>query len=301
MAQLDSKAIPVSPRALSEVIFCRFRRLVSIGPSLAVILVLGLLPVQVTASVPAIVPAPVPSTLLTALPMSIATDSIRIASAAHDNNHLGSSSQGMNGDPQSLRVHVSDVGEGQAVLVQKGSQGALVDTGSMVSAASLVQKITSSGVDHLEAIVLTHLHPDHATGFFRVREAYPNAMVLHNGHHAVLSSSLDSIRWVAEALQAEPNVKVFRADDVLELAGARLRALWPQEPLSDDLNQSSLVLSVESAHGERYALLMGDVGWSVEEELISNQILTDRYPLLVAGHHGSRQTAGEGFLAMVQP
>jgi competence protein ComEC len=207
----------------------------------------------------------------------------------------------MNGVPQSLRVHVFDVDEGQAVLVQKGSQGALVDTGSMVRAASLVQKISSSGVDHLQAIVLTHLHPDHATGFFRVREAYPNAMVLHNGHHAVLNSSLDSIRWVADALQVESNVKVFRADDVLELAGARLRALWPQEPLSDDLNQSSLVLSVESAHGERYALLMGDVGWSVEEELISNRMLTHRYPVLVAGHHGSRQTAGEGFLAIVQP
>ena len=204
-------------------------------------------------------------------------------------------------DSQNLRLHVLDVGEGQAVLLQQGNKGLLVDTGSMVTGSRVVNSTQASGVEHLKTIILTHLHPDHASGFFRVREAYPEALVLHNGHPGVLRSGLDSIRWVAEALQTDTNAEVFIAGDVFRFGDLKVRAIWPKHPLPDDLNESSLVLSVESSDGTPFVLLMGDAGISVEGQLLAEGALVNRYPILVAGHHGSLRTASQQFLSVVRP
>jgi competence protein ComEC len=200
---------------------------------------------------------------------------------------------------EELRVMVLDVGEGQSVYVQSGKDSVLVDVGPIMSAGTVVDFVAQQK-SQLEAIVLTHLHPDHASAFFRMREAFEEVPVFHTHHPAGLAHPIDSVRWVAEALEKDPNAPRLLAGDELSFEGFTLRALWPELPLSEDLNQSSIVLAIDGTDGQRYALMMGDVGVDVENRLMQ-QGLVHSYPLLVAGHHASRQTSSEQFLSQVGP
>ena len=60
-----------------------------------------------------------------------------------------------------LRVHYLDVGQGDAILITDGASSALVDTGPD---GAVVEALARNNVFHLDVVVLTHLHADHAGG-----------------------------------------------------------------------------------------------------------------------------------------
>jgi competence protein ComEC len=145
----------------------------------------------------------------------------------------------------------------------------------------------------------THLHPDHASGYFRIREAFPKARIHDNGDPAALESHIDMVRWTASALQAEQHREVLRAAAGFDWLGVTITTLWPHRVAGDDLNRNSLVLRI----GYRCvtALLMGDTGQEVERRLLDDGSLIRHIDLLIAGHHGSSQTSREAFLQALTP
>ena len=70
----------------------------------------------------------------------------------------------------SLHIRVFNVGEGQAVLLQRGEHAVLVDTGHAGQTGSIIKRMHALGIHTLDYLFLTHLHPDHASGLFRVQE-----------------------------------------------------------------------------------------------------------------------------------
>ena len=62
-----------------------------------------------------------------------------------------------------LRVSFIDVGQGLAVLLERGGRFAMFDTGP--DSAGVVDSLVARGVDTLEWVVLGHWHRDHAGGF----------------------------------------------------------------------------------------------------------------------------------------
>jgi len=196
-------------------------------------------------------------------------------------------------------VRVLDVGEGQAVLVQAGDRGVLIDTGHAGQAARLVGRLRALGVRRLDHLILTHLHPDHASGYFRVIEAYPVAAVHDNGQVLPALPEEQIVRWVAAALRAHPRYAPLKAGDALVWAGGRVEILWPHRADGPDWNANSLVLLLR--HGTFIGLVMGDAGQSVEEALLKAKTLPRGIDLLVAGHHGAADTARGDFLAHVRP
>ncbi len=199
---------------------------------------------------------------------------------------------------ETLRLRVLDVGEGQAVLLQHGERGILIDTGHAGQAPRVLRAITDSGIRHLDMLILSHLHPDHASGYFRLREAWPGTPVLDAHHPLPATVSPDMVRWVNEALSIDPLRRRLGADDILPWGDARIEVLWPAGFTSDNLNRHSLVLRIH--HGERRALLMGDAGKEVERTLLQQEkgLGAD---VLVVGHHGASDAGDATFLATVQP
>lgn len=159
-----------------------------------------------------------------------------------------------------FRLHALDVGEGQALLVQRGSRGILVDIGHAGQATIVLDALRSLGVSRLDYLILTHLDPDHASGYFRIRGAFPEAVVLDNHRPLPITQGPDMVRWVAEALADDPRRRMFRAGEILRWQGLTLRALWPDGAPGPDRNQSSLVIEVSDDRPR--ALLMGDAGGS---------------------------------------
>jgi len=196
-------------------------------------------------------------------------------------------------------VRVLDVGEGQAVLVQAGERGLLIDTGHAGQAARLVGRLRALGVRRLDHLVLTHLHPDHASGYFRVMEAYPDAAVHDNAQLLPALPEEQMVRWVATALRAHPRYAPLKARDLLAWAGGRIEILWPHRADGPDWNANSLVLLLR--RGPFVGLVMGDAGQGVEAALLKEGTLPRGVDLLVAGHHGAADTARGDFLAHVKP
>jgi len=198
-----------------------------------------------------------------------------------------------------FRLIALDVGEGQSILLQCGQHGVLIDTGHAGKARYVLQQIQTYGVTQLDYLVLTHLHPDHASGYFRIREAFPNLPTLVHNLSFANTGVPDMVRWVAEALENDPYRRQFREGNLLNWQGLILKPLWPQDFPGANMNDNSLVIEV--IFGSYRALIMGDVGSKVEQELLNQNNLSGPYDVLVAGHHGSKGTSSDAFLLKVKP
>ena len=198
-----------------------------------------------------------------------------------------------------LRVVVMNVGQGQAILLVQGSNGVLIDSGMAPYAEQLLARIEAHGVVSLDYFILSHLHPDHAGGFFRVRERHPNAVVIGNGHPLAERRQPFMVNLYNDALLGAPNQRTMRAGDALAWRGVTIEALWPDSYANQNLNRHSLVLMI--THGRSRALIMGDTGASVERLLIERHAIEGPFSLLVSGHHGMAGSADASFLARVRP
>jgi len=194
------------------------------------------------------------------------------------------------------RLVVFDVGEGLAVMLQNAHDAILIDTGHAGRAAEVLERLRQYHVHKLDRIILTHLHPDHASGYFRIREAFPETPVFYNGQPLPRDVAPDMVRWVNEALAADPRNKQLAAGDRMRWHDSVIDVLWPSEFHGTDLNRHSLVLSIH--YGRTGVLVMGDADSEVEDALLDQDAIrpTD---ILIAGHHGSAHTSTAAFLTAV--
>ncbi len=197
------------------------------------------------------------------------------------------------------RLVVLDVGEGQALLVQQGDRGILIDTGHPGAARHVLDRLNELGVKHLDYMILTHLHPDHAGGYFRLREAWPETPVLHSGHPLPNDVRPDLTRWVKDALQQDARQRIVGAGDALNWQGITLKILWPDEFVSHDLNHHSLVLLLR--HQDARILIMGDAPQQAERELLRQNSLPENIDIVVVGHHGSKYASNMAFIEKTRP
>ncbi len=199
-----------------------------------------------------------------------------------------------------LRCVVLDVGEGQAVLLQRDSSAILVDTGHFGQAANLRRSLGRYGVKKVEAVILTHLHADHATGVFAIMDRYPEAVVYESGHRLPFHPLMDGYRWVAEKLDSGSwERRIVSQGERIVWRGVGIHILWPSQPKGEDLNASSLVLEVN--YGEHTILIMGDVNRRVEAELLAQRRLPENIEVLVVGHHGAADGTSSALLDRVSP
>ncbi len=205
--------------------------------------------------------------------------------------------------PSVLAVTAIDVGQGDAVLVTTASgHRILVDAGGDDTAATWLRR---HGIDHLDLVVLTHLHADHVGGL-------PD--VLDQVHVATLwlapgprdPPGLPALVPTADGPREVPTVAVstvaVRAGMVAAVGTARVEVLgppagWALVGTEGGRNDQSVVLRI--AEGDRVALLTGDAEVAAQHWLLANT--TDlRASLLKVPHHGAA-TSDPAFLAAVAP
>ena len=197
------------------------------------------------------------------------------------------------------RIRLLDVGEGQAVLLSSQGRGVLIDTGHAGQAQALLARLSAYGVRELAFVVLTHLHPDHASGLFRIREAFPEVTVLTSCHPLPANVAPDMTRWLYEYLRDDTRHNCISAGKVLQFADTRLEVLWPTGFDNNDLNAHSLVLHIKNARDN--ILIMGDAGVDAERQLLDNERLPQQVDVLVVGHHGAADASSEAFLRYIRP
>lgn len=65
-----------------------------------------------------------------------------------------------------------------AWLYRDGSTSLLVDPGPLSTIPTLLERLDHHGVDHLDYVLLTHIHIDHAGGTGALLQAFPDARVI---------------------------------------------------------------------------------------------------------------------------
>lgn len=180
------------------------------------------------------------------------------------------------------QVHVIDVGQGTAVLLQKGDRGLLYDVGPVYGSfnateAYVLPYLHYQGVRQLDYLVLSHADTDHTGAFSEVLKAYPGAQLIADFDTGLPQQPCLSLP--ARYLDAE--LWAFRSQFQRE-----------------EGNNSSCVLAIKTAGWQ--SLLTGDIAHSVEAELLIAQPNL-KADLLLLGHHGSKSSSQLNFLSSLQP
>jgi competence protein ComEC len=222
-------------------------------------------------------------------------------------------------DPR-MHLDAIDVGQADCLLVRApGMHAMLVDGGGKLERAGVSGQIVAQPigdviatktvmpfllrhwVTHLDVVVLTHPHGDHAGGLpvilsrERVGAVYDSAQ-LYGGqayHRALAVMRERHIPW----RRAVRGIAFHLGPTV------RVRVLGPELPLltgtASDINNNSVVLRVE--FGRAAMLLTGDAQSEAEARLLSHGGADLRADILKVGHHGSAYSSTPAFLAVVQP
>ncbi|MEP6993204.1 MAG: DNA internalization-related competence protein ComEC/Rec2 [Acidobacteriota bacterium] len=211
---------------------------------------------------------------------------------------------GTGGPREGFSIEALDVGQGDAILLRWKERAILVDGGGPFDGVStdfgrtrLVPKLLDRGITRLDAVLLTHPHPDHALGLFAVLEELPVGLLARSTgeDEGGLYARLDAL-----ADQRGVPVRPLRNLDVLELPGARLTVLHSggRRRKVDAVNNQSIVALFE--RDGKTALLTGDAGLPTEAELLAAEALAP-IDVLKVGHHGSRTSTSAAFVAALAP
>ncbi len=204
-----------------------------------------------------------------------------------------------------LTLHFLDVGQGDAAVLRtpaghwiaidagpRGGPQNAPDAGRRIVAPFLL----SHGARRLDALIVSHAHADHVGGAPALIERIPTAMALEPGERVddpVYYDFLDAVEERGTAWHAGRPGERFQLDSV-RFTLLHPDPRWPH--WGEDLNEDSLVLLVEY-RGFR-ALFAGDVGFPAESLLGGHVGHVD---LLKVGHHGSRGSSGDRWLAELRP
>ncbi len=205
-----------------------------------------------------------------------------------------------------LYVVVFDVGMGQSIFLIEGDHGILIDTGVADQAPHVLERMSAAGLQQLDYLFLSHLHPDHAAGYPQIRQAWPRAMVKGNCHSpdGVQSSERDTAVALTGLLEGDDLYGCLAAGDVMHWRGHTFSILWPDTTAGKtNLNAASLVILLTTRDG-RTLLIMGDVDTSVElriAEELRTVLPAEGVDIFVAGHHGAADSCSKDLLRQLTP
>ena len=204
------------------------------------------------------------------------------------------------GEPISdLQIIFIDVGQGDSTLIiMPNGKSVLIDGGERSMGNIVLSTLQQHGISKLDVMVATHPHRDHIAGLIPVMSTIEVGQVLDSGQQPttqVFEDYLDTIE-----VQGIP-FRVVHAGETLGLdSRVTMEILNPPSPLllgtNDDISNNSIV--VKLTYGNFSAMFPGDITEIAEESLLGEDLDVD---VLLAAHHGSRNSNSIGFLNAATP
>ncbi len=196
-----------------------------------------------------------------------------------------------------LKVHIIDVGQADAILIQLPSgQNMLIDAGKSSDAYTVVNYLKNKGINKLDHVIGTHPHEDHIGGLDVVIKSFDIGKV----YLPRVTQTTETYENSVLAIKNE-GLKVTEAKGGLKLAvgqGATAELLAPNGTGYEELNNYSAVLRL--VFGNTSFLFAGDAEDISEAEMISAGYNL-KADVLKVGHHGSSSSTSAAFIKAVSP
>lgn len=191
-----------------------------------------------------------------------------------------------------LRLTVLDVGQGQSILLQSRGKTYLVDCGGTngsTPATQVIQTLYSQSIFHIDGVILTHSDSDHTNGLENIMSVMPV--------ESVYFSSSD-VWWAADHLQYGNGYTISVVDKSMRISMPEGNITLLTSPHVKSDNENSMGILFES--DDCAILITGDRGKSGEKALLKYNAIPD-VDVLIAGHHGSKNSTNDLLLDTVQP
>ncbi len=193
-----------------------------------------------------------------------------------------------------------DVGQGDAILIQKDWTQILIDGGDGQQILNRLGEFMPLGDKKVELVIATHSDEDHMGGLIKVLESYEVEKVLEPGTDCDKDLCQKWEELITQYSINESSAKLGQEVNLGE--DIKISVLYPFDDLSgrdfENANEASIVLKAE-VDGEKY-LLMGDTETKIEQELIDSGLDLDADVLKVS-HHGSKNATSVDFISAVTP
>ncbi len=202
-----------------------------------------------------------------------------------------------------LKVTFINVGQGDAIYVEfPNGRNALIDGGS---SGTLVDNfLRSKGVTRINYVALTHPHSDHYRG---LKKVFTNYQV--DNYYDTKAENRDAVgdNNLRELAAVEPGCKTHypKPGEILnwdpKVTVKVFNACWQPVIMheNDETNNCSLV--VRLYYNGNGILLTGDANSEIEADMLSHFKSGLQSNILKVGHHGSRTSTSDAFLARVRP
>lgn len=198
-----------------------------------------------------------------------------------------------------LCVIFFDVGQGDAIYIESPSGiQMLIDGGR----DSTVLRKLGHELDYfdrtLDYVLATHPDADHVAGLVDVLKRYDVEAIILSGNEG---DTPVADAFVTASIAEDAQLITARRGQTIDLgAGVVFEILFPDRDVRDvESNTASIVAKL--TYGDTEFLLTGDAPKSIEEYLVLAEGAHLQSDVLKVGHHGSRTSTSELFLAEVAP
>ncbi len=202
------------------------------------------------------------------------------------------------GELGEVEYHFIDVGQGDATLIRTPEGDILIDAGENSAEEDLRNYLDLCGVEVLYYAIFTHPDSDHIGGADMVLAEYEVLNVIK----PELEKDTKVYTRMMEAIAAE-GCTVYNAlpGETYSLGEFDMFVFGP-DPNNKKLDSNNSSIVIKATWGSTTAMLTGDAEKPAEESILSTFSGAELGSMLLKmGHHGSRTSSTDEWLAAVRP
>ncbi|MGB9715789.1 MAG: DNA internalization-related competence protein ComEC/Rec2 [Thermodesulfovibrionales bacterium] len=203
-----------------------------------------------------------------------------------------------------LTVTFLDVGQGDSSVIElPDGKTIIIDTGR--TGRETASFLKYMGKEEVDALVISHIHSDHAGGLYYLLNRFKVKEIWDNGRIILPDSYRSDLSDFYTKLNKGIKHKSLERGDLIEGKGYRIYVLHPYPRFytmygneSIEADNDSLVLKIKGKN-ESF-LFTGDIEKEAEENLVNLGIWL-KSDVLKVPHHGSKASAHNDFTELVSP
>ena len=202
--------------------------------------------------------------------------------------------------PQLLEVIFLDIGQGDAIFIETPQQHQiLIDGGPSSKILEKLGKYLPFWDRTIDLVILTHPEKDHLSGLIEVLKRYKIENILWTG---IKRDTPEYNEWLKLIKKEGAKIFIAKAGQKIVAQKSIFQILNPSENLEGETikNSNDTSIVIKLVFGENSFLFTGDISKSVEKKFLNEKVDIDS-DVLKVGHHGSKTSSSEDFLAVVSP